>query len=448
MRSLISMALLLLSCVSVVSADRVQMKDGRLFEGKILSDGREALVIDAMIVGIRGKVTLKKAEIDWYEEKPLPEGFFDKKQHADRLVEESIFFIEVPIVGWLANPEFIYGTPDTVILPSGVDRALAYAVDHGIKHVLLRIDCIEGVVDAAREIVRSMEKYGDRLEYHAVIERAAGPAIGLVFASDSIHIQKAGIIGGAATHAKDNVGTVEGEENLNSILGAELRAIAQSKGHSHSRVLIQAMISPAATAYAWEDTEGRLNITAGIPAETRAKRVRALDTDNTILTLTATEAIAIGLAQPAPLTSEELGEYIGIKKWRRANYYGELLIVYERAFKTDNSDDQVIDATIYAQDPEALIYPYDAETGRLTRSAQRKWLKRLETARSAWRKRRASIEEGIRIGTAIQRAGGTKYSNEEWDHGWEVYRKRQAKFKAEIEAIWARRGLETNRRPR
>ncbi|MCH8315880.1 MAG: hypothetical protein IIA64_07890 [Planctomycetes bacterium] len=240
MRTMILMALVLLSCAKFVSADLVQMNDGRLFEGKILSDERETLVIDAMIGGIRGKITLKHAEIAWYEEMPLPEGFFDqqktetprrerdqqppiqaREQHLDEEVEESIYFIEIPIVGKFNLPG---GRDEPWILPSGIERTLAYAADHGIKHVVLRIDSPGGRVDAAQEIVALMEKYSDRLQYHAVIERAISAAIWVVFASDTIYMKPDSVIGGAVPYTVDKAANISVEEKMNSILAAELAA--------------------------------------------------------------------------------------------------------------------------------------------------------------------------------------------------------------------------------
>lgn len=450
MRTLILMALVLLSCASFVSADLVQMNDGRLFEGKILSDDRETLVIDAMIVGIRGKITLKKAEIEWYEEMPLPEGFFDERksekprregdqespiqarqQHLDEEVEESIYFIEVPIVGKFNFPG---GRDEPWIRPSGVERTLAYAADQGIKHVVFRIDSPGGRVDTAQEIVALMEKYGDRLEYHAVVERAISAAIWVVFASDTIHMMPNSVIGGAVPYTVDQVGDISVEEKFSSILAAELAAVAEKKGHS--TVLLRAMISRGAAAYVWTDGEGRIQIASALPAEPGVRDVRALDTETTILTLTEGEAVRIGLARLAPATPEQLGQSLGISTWRRANYYGELLIRYDqtiRITRDQRGSGRLGRAMwdIYAQDPEAFIYPYDARTGQLTETAKEEWLRQAKKARKAWRELRAArIWFSRQLRKRRPNVQSVRWSGQ-YPPAW-------------VEEIWARRGLETN----
>ena len=452
---MILMALVLLSCAKFVSADLVQMNDGRLFEGKILSDERETLVIDAMIGGIRGKITLKHAEIAWYEEMPLPEGFFDqqktetprrerdqqppiqaREQHLDEEVEESIYFIEIPIVGKFNLPG---GRDEPWILPSGIERTLAYAADHGIKHVVLRIDSPGGRVDAAQEIVALMEKYSDRLQYHAVIERAISAAIWVVFASDTIYMKPDSVIGGAVPYTVDKAANISVEEKMNSILAAELAAVAEKKGHS--TVLLRAMISLGAAVYVWTDEEDRTQIASTLPAEPGVGDVRALDTENTILTLTEGEAVRIGLARLAPATPEQLGQSLGISTWRRANYYGELLIRYNQTIPitgpitgdrrgSSRLGRAMVD--IYAQDPEAFVYAYDARTGQLTETARKEWLRRVKKARKAWRElRRARIWfirqlRKRRPNVLIDDPSG------QYPPAW-------------VEEIWARRGLERRR---
>src|SRR5438132_1290883 len=80
---------LALSCVLglmavTVLADNVKTTDGRSFTGLIVRDDDSGIVIDAMIHGIRSRITLAKGQIASTVKEALPDGFFDSPKPATR----------------------------------------------------------------------------------------------------------------------------------------------------------------------------------------------------------------------------------------------------------------------------------------------------------------------------------------------------------------------------
>jgi len=299
--------------------------------------------------------------------------------------EKSTYFLEVPIIGPI-GPSLEHGSGNSAVT---LDRALAYAVSQNIKHVIFHIDSPGGRVSEADAMVAVMDRYADRLTYHTVIKRAISAAIWIVFNSDSIYVMDKGVVGGAVPYRQDQVGNIQVSEKMNSIIAAKVAASAEAKGHSS--VLVKSMILMGHSAYKWKNRSGKIQITSTRPSA-GASEGEELDNEKTVRTLTSKEAERVGFAHVE--SSQDIGSLIKADKWRRANFYGYVIVLYDQAFRNQTikeavevnfqrlSPQQITTSGPtqpgYFQDPESgVIIPFIGYKG--TRETFVKQIKRLKS---------------------------------------------------------------------
>jgi serine/threonine-protein kinase len=204
------------------------------------------------------------------------------------------------------------------ITAEGFEKALDAAAAKGIQHVVIYLDSPGGMVYMAEQIRTSMTRRKG-LVYHCVVKRAISASIWVVFASDSIHVLDGAAIGGAVVYSGSiSSGNVEVDAKLNSIVAAELIAQAEAKGHPGA--LVRPMIEMEATVYAWRDASGKVLFSEQEPPLVHDFLVR--DGPRTVLTLTAEQAAAVGLARKLK-DPDELGRALGFAEWKKASDAGE-----------------------------------------------------------------------------------------------------------------------------
>lgn len=204
------------------------------------------------------------------------------------------------------------------IAAEGFEKALDGAGAKGIQHIVIYLDSPGGMVFMAEEIRASMARHKG-LVYHCVVKRAISASIWVVFASDSIHVLDGAAIGGAVVYSGSiSSGSVEVDAKLNSIVAAELTAQAEAKGHPGA--LVRPMIEMEATVYAWRDERGKVVFSENEPPGAHDFIIR--DGPRSVLTLTAEQAIAVGLARKLK-DPEALGRALGFAEWKKASDAGE-----------------------------------------------------------------------------------------------------------------------------
>ncbi|MEX0775627.1 MAG: hypothetical protein WD042_07910 [Phycisphaeraceae bacterium] len=438
-RRSISLCLLGLLALTLLArparADVVHLNDGRSFTGIILSETDKQLVIDTMVAGIRAKLPLKVSDVQSIDRGPVPDDFFGgkkkgkdegkdegKAKDSDKAKDEgkpAASAKAAPTAPAPAEPTDIGKTPYLLIplsgafgkeiVSDGVKETLDYAQKHKVKHIVFVLDSPGGRVDVAEEMLKMMKDYSGKITFHTIIKDAISASIWVVFASDTIHIVAGGTVGGAVAFSQNmTTGSAEVDAKMNSILCANIRAMADMK--AHPSVLVEAMMVQDATAAAWKDKWAQVHIEKSLPRDVPTEQVIFNDTSKTILTLTSGDAIKIKLALPIDRADPALlGELLGLEDWRLFNDYGKwamtekskLFVTHEETIgKNHRRIDELVGVInnnieeASRDDPEKQGgYMYFSNSGRFTTDSKRLWIQRTNACIASWDRVKAAITE-------------------------------------------------------
>ncbi len=372
------LALVILFAPSRAAADEIEMRDGRVFTGKIVRDDGRFVYIDTVISGFRRKIPLRKEDIVRQEVKDLPENWFedeiartrreppkdpnaekepdegdedkkpDKPDKTDTEDDENDSDTQEDdeekgeadrMNDWIyegikaedeepKEPEGSYylevplrGGFGEDIWPAGFKRSLEYAAEREhIKDIVLVLDSPGGYVWTADEIVDLMEQYEDRFLFHCVIDDAISASIWVVFASDTIFMTDRATIGGATVYFRDSFGDAQVDAKVLSITAAKLESIADSKGHPSK--FVEPMVIMDASIAVWRDEKGHIHYGQSCPKNIDPRDVILDDTGRKVMTLTRRQAVDVGLATYLRGGVTSVGRALGRKEWKPYNDAG------------------------------------------------------------------------------------------------------------------------------
>jgi hypothetical protein len=179
---------------------------------------------------------------------------------------------------------------------------------------------------------------------------------------------------------------------------------------------VRPMILQDAQVYAWKGDDGSLKL-----ADAKPKGVGPLllaDDENTVLTLTAQQAITVGLGRSLPGGAAEVGKALGRTGWTTPGDFG--LQAMERAKKAwaakkvkvqkiiDKFEDAVKAANRYL-DAAAAIHPnkytYEVRNGYLTPEAKAEWVQRTDACINSYNRVLGAIAEAEREDKNLQKQG-------------------------------------------
>ena len=300
------------------SGDVLTLVDGRQFEGMVIEDSPSGVRIDSVVAGVRLTLGLKRHNIESVEKRALPEGFFNTGTKAGKRRSEpsqfppgATLYLEVPFVGRI-GPH---------IVPKGIARSLAYASRHGIEHVVFLVDSQGGDQVAAHEIKEILDRYDDRLTYHALVREAVGLALVVPVYCDNVFLLPGANLGGVKLIFDKE--TSEGDvDSLRSQLAQEAAAIAGKHGW-HSDILVRAMIDPPETLAAWRTSQKAVELGRNLPPEIPESDVLWVDGPDSVLTLSRSQAMALKVARGFNGPAAGLGTHLGFKKWMLESDFGK-----------------------------------------------------------------------------------------------------------------------------
>lgn len=277
-----------------VVLDRVVLSDGRELVGRMLTEravnGELSLEITAG--SLVTTLEIPEATIAEVQRGVVPASLHERKWElrdtaTDReVVTEAVAeYVMIPIEGRIGiDPNDL----DRAAVPAvALERALRFASNRDVEHVVFVIDSPGGHVSEARAMAETMRRYSDRFTYHAVVERSLSAAMWVTLGCDTIHVRDGAMLGGALSYV--NTGNAaQYDAKVNGIIAAELSGLARSKGRDGETV--RAMVEPVG---------------------------------DRVVTLTESEAIASGVADGGVGTLEELGVLVGAAGWKAAGRVGE-----------------------------------------------------------------------------------------------------------------------------
>ena len=317
---------------SLAMGDEVVMRDGKVYNGEIVSETRRSVVIDTEVHGIKTRLTLDRRQV-----KSITEGetVSDPAATPDELSTESP---SIPSIGKGEDTEEkvlkregynlllevpLKGTFGQDIYPLGIAHSLEWAKEHGVTDVVFRINSGGGEVWCSMDMVEIMNQYRGDFKMHMLIESAISASIWPTFNCDTITMVPGSDFGGAVGYTRNSTGSAEVDLKMNSIMSAKLETAADANGHSG--YLVRAMILSEAAVYAYRQGGEWVfsDTTEGIPSN-----YEVIDGPDTVLTLTAKQAIKYGIvdAMEDGRTLEEFCKVQGIEKWDNAGDIGHTFV--------------------------------------------------------------------------------------------------------------------------
>jgi hypothetical protein len=370
-------------------ADIVILYNGKWYEGVIKEETQDKVVIDALVSGIRTELTLERRNVTSIERKPLPDGFFGgKKSEPVAEVPAGIRYVVIPIIGEFGKDVF----------PGALAGVLAECREQKVEHVVLRIKSPGGAVWVAQEIAGLLQNEVGEMKIHAVVEDALSAAVWPVFASHTVWVLPGASIGAAVVFKQDHTtGAAQVDAKMNSAIAAGLAGIAEKRGHLG--LLARAMILPEARVYRYIGEDAKA-VVAADPPSGRNKEIKQFDDERSILTLTASDAVEVGLAKPIDAFDlDALRNALGVGEWSPAKVAAETTIKrYTEASRTLTEQIEQV-ATELAEriaaaaesDPYRFNYKVYPD-GAFTPDSQRRWSELSGKCTEEWMKVRSLLQ--------------------------------------------------------
>ena len=311
----VGLAAILILAAPHASGTEVTMKDGNVFVGETVSQTDAAIVLDAKLGSGRAKLTIVRDRIASVKEGPVPEGFFDQpkpegpKPAPGSFAPSDQLYLEVPVTGRFGEDVFA----------SGIERAISYAKEHRVQHLVFTIDSQDSTnMDEARKVFQVLEKASEDFSYHAVVRQATGDSLGVLMPCNTIHVLPGARLGGAAVRPK------EGEDP--DEVAVMLRQRAQRVGRVAERLgrspeLVRAMIDPTEKLTCWLGEDGKPVLGVDAPADVAADRVVFACPAGQVLVLTSDQMRRMGV--PVLEGSvDKLGAQLGLPAWKPESDFG------------------------------------------------------------------------------------------------------------------------------
>ncbi len=283
-------------------ADTLLLKDGRSFEGKLLGRDTKTVTFEIHSFGIKAPRTFKTENVAIITEgepktqtkKPAASRPADTK--TQKQYSGETYFV-IPIEG----------TFGVQITNSVFTKCLNLARGANPTVVILDINSGGGALAELVDMLETLKKFQD-LRTVAYVRQASSAAAFLAMSCKEVVLAPTGSIGGCVVFRLGPDGTPQNiEEKFSSIYRARFRSMATDAGHDPLLIegmmrddIVLSLIEGEGATKVVEDGSGKI-----------------LKKQGKILTLTAKEAVACGLALGVADTVDASGELLGMKQWRQ-----------------------------------------------------------------------------------------------------------------------------------
>lgn len=284
------------------------------------------------------------------------------------------------------------GEVGTSMIAANLEKMLADAATRAPSVVVLQMDSPGGAIAEVERLVGVITKYKKQLRIVVWVNKAISAAAITSLSVDEIYIQKGAVFGAATAFQLMRDGTAADiEEKMQSAWRAMGRSAAELG--NHPSLLAEGMID-ASTGIYMTRADGK----PALAAE-RATGSTVVKKPGKLLTLTATEAVDVGLARALAGDVDELGKVMGFAGWKPCEGIGVALADWwEARLETVNKEWKAagarLDAAIksaHLEDPSS----YNDYQSRPGMEAVRMWNARSTKCSEALR--RAEVElKGMR----------------------------------------------------
>ncbi len=180
------------------------------------------------------------------------------------------------------------------VLASSIVKAIDLAIDRKVDNVVFILDTPGGSVESVRHIAKAMADRSGKVRFHARVKRALSAGIWIALSCDEIWAEPEAVMGAAVAFSRGQNGEVSVDEKMNSAFAAQLGAYMSAKGRPAD--LARAMVMRGAELWATKQPDGRCLLSGSPPAQ--GSIAERLDSAETVLTLTGSEMVRLGIAKP------------------------------------------------------------------------------------------------------------------------------------------------------
>lgn len=376
-------AMVVLLCLgSMAAGDTLVTRDGKTFEGKIISRG-SSIVFEAMKYGSKITVTIPKSNVASLTVGPVkPEAIGRAVRPAAHKLPKLPPEPKAPPVVRSEGATYyvipLRGEVGTTLSADLLTRCLADAAKRKPTAVVLHIDSPGGLIAEVEPLVAAIRKYKKDLRIVVLVKRAISAAAVTAMACDEIYVQPSSIFGAATAFRMTRGGRKTAvDEKMQSLWRAMARSAAAVGGHSP--LLADAMIDASLRLHVVQ-RKGKKVVVEGAPPEGGVAVTRA----GKLLTMTAGEAIACGLAAEEADSFAELGMRLGHDGWTECRGLARPLAEYRAKVINILAEDMArlkrrFDTNMIAAGNSAPWrgrYQYHRETRKFTRDSWRRWNER------------------------------------------------------------------------
>lgn len=415
-----------------VFGDVLYLRDGRVFQGRLIRQTDKEIVFEVHLHGLKMGVKYKKEEVKQIVEAPLVPAPKTSTQPG-RKTRDTARDSATPICFVIP----IRGTIGLQVTDEVFRKCLNTARAQKVGLVVLLIDSGGGSIPEMEKLIKRLQAYDD-LRIVAYVQKAFSAAAMLAMSCKEIVIAPNGAIGAAVPYLS---APGRAPKNVTAKYESAYRGWCrgQVEKAGHSPLLVDAMVR-------MDMVLGLVGGGAGAKL-VEGKGDKVIKRKGQILTLAGKEAVECGLALGLAGTIDQSKKLLGIKGWKvESGRSGRHFKAWAEKLKDGARRHNVIlekadDLWDRAQatNPSAFAYTVDSG-GFFTKAAKRKWRQRSDACTKLLTKVETELaKEAALSGRYPQLVsyGLVKYTKAKTDE----FRKRVVSSRREIEADRKRKGI-------
>jgi len=393
-------AVLLVSAEAL--SDTLVLTDGRTFQGRLIKKTDKEVVFEAIQFGTKIQVSFPPDQVSRITEGKVDPKTASTKPIAGKAAKKLPPAPKAPPIVKYKGPTYylvpLRGQVGTHMLAVNLRKSLDDAMRRSPSVVILDIDSPGGMISEAQRIMAVLREYTGRLRIVTLAGRTLSAAAILSLSTREIYMRPAGMIGAATAFKMTSFGLPQAiDEKFQSTWRAVARSSAEAGGHNP--LLAEAMIDNKVELH-WVEQGGRKLVRRG-----RGRGRNVLTTRGRLLTMTAGEAVACGLAKGKVDTYDALGRALGMDTWTECRGLGTALARWwtDTVGKFD-ADIQKTKKAFLANLRRAegarpnqpqYTYVYFRDTHRMVPQSQRKWRERSIACARFFRKAQKDLQAAI-----------------------------------------------------
>jgi membrane-bound ClpP family serine protease len=285
--ALLAALILFFAASQVAAADRIERKDGRVLEGRIVEESKDSITIETRAGELMVRQRVSKANV----------------RNVEREKREGPGYCVVPIEG-------VIGVEVTA---DALRKALLDAKHCGAKIIVLSVDSPGGLIDARDQLLNVMKEHKD-LQFVGHVRRALSSAAVLALACPRLYMTPQGTMGAAVAYRVLPDGSAAPvEAKYRSAIEAGERAAAAMGGRSELWIRGMTEIDLELAIVNGADGNPKL-----VEAGTQWEGEKLIKRKGQILTLTADEAKNWGLSTGIARDLNEIRKLLAIDTWHNA----------------------------------------------------------------------------------------------------------------------------------